>query len=367
MTYNWEMKEWPAFRFEEALIAPEIEAFRAVHASVEPAYRQIAGSGDEADELTAEAMRTSAVEGERLDESAVLSSVCRHLGLPARASEAGIRPDARAEGIAALVMDIRRDRGEPITKDLLRFWHRDLMRAQPDAGKFRSHDDPMLIVRRTAYGDYDVRFKAPPSDRVEAELDRFVETARAWRPSSDVLTNAVLKAALLHPYFESIHPFEDGNGRIGRALLAKGLAESFGAPIVVPVSPIIAAQRRDYYEALHVASLTLDWTPWTQFILPLLTEAMRAYVANIDFVLQKRAYLSRWESQISPRSLAVLKRMFRDGAEGVARGLSAAKYQRMAGVSKATATRELSTLVQMGAIRSEGAARATHYTVEFNK
>ncbi len=361
MTYNWQLEEWPNFRCETIGLADELAAFKAAHAAVVPAYRQIAGSSVESDSLMLEAVRTSSVEGERVDESVILSSVCRVMGV--QPTPSALRHDARSEGVASLVMSVRRDWKQPLTRELLLFWHRDLMLGLPGGGSFRAHTDPMLVVRRTAYGENDIRFEAPPSARVESEIKEFCKLSDGFLPDANVVARTAFKASLFHLYFESIHPFEDGNGRIGRALIAKWLAESFDAPIVVPVSVAIEKHRAAYYDELHAASLTLDWTRWTKFFVPILTEAMTTFTENIYFALRTRDYFATWETRLASRPLKVLRRLFKDGAAGVARGLSAAKYQRMTGVSKATATRDLTALATAGAIRLTGTGRAAHYEI----
>ncbi len=363
MTYNWQQKDWPNFRFETSVLADELSAFREAHAGVLPAYQLIAGSSLETEGLTLEALRTSSVEGERVDEGAILSSVCRVMGV--KPSCPAVHADARSEGVASLVMSVRRDWNRPLTRELLLFWHRDLRLGLPGAGEFRTHAEAMQIVRRDAYGDYEVRFVAPPSSRVESEISRFLEWEAAFLPSADVAARAALKSALFHLYFESIHPFEDGNGRIGRALVAKWLAESFGAPVIVPVSAAIEKHRTAYYDELQAASRILDWTRWTKFFIPILTEAMDSFARNVRFILRKRDYLATWEQRLTERQLKVIRRLFKDGEDGIARGLSAAKYQRMTGVSKPTATRDLAALVACGAVRPVGAGRAASYQLAF--
>ncbi len=362
MMYNWQKTEWPRFGVEVAELGPELEAFASAHAGVEAAYAKIAASTDEADGLVREALSSGGIEGERLDGGVIQSSVLRLMGLPP-APGPRVPHDVRAEGAALLVMDVARDRLEAVTPDLLMRWHRDLMAPLPSAGRFRTHTDAMRIVRRDAFGAYEVLFEAPPSGRVPEEMDAF---SRAWASSSwtgERLSDAALRAALFHPYFESIHPFEDGNGRLGRALVAKELSASFSAPIVVPLSPLIASRRKAYYAALRESSLSLAWTPWAKFFIPLLTEAMKAYGAEADFVLKKRAFLGHWEGRLPARPFGVLRRLFADGADGVARGLSVQKYRRMTGVSKPTATRDLVALVSAGVLVQEGQGRATRYAV----
>ncbi len=363
MNYNWQKKDWPHFVLEESEFSQELVAFQQAHATVLPAYQSVVGSSLESEGLVLEALRTSSVEGEKVDESVILSSVCRVMGV--KAPPIGFTHDQRSEGAAALVMDVRRDWHKPLNRDLLLFWHRDLMQGAVHAGQFRVHADPMQVVRQNAFGEYEVRFEAPPSAQIETEVAQFLTEVASWSFGTTPLSREAIKAALIHLYFESIHPFEDGNGRLGRALVAKILAESLGAGVVVPISPVIEAHRAAYYDELHAASFTLDATRWVKFLIPLFTQAMVQFVENVHFILRKRDYLTRWEEQLTERQMKVLKRLFKDGADGVARGLSAAKYQRMTGVSKPTATRDLAEMMHCGALVLTGAGRAAHYQLVF--
>jgi len=178
--------------------------------------------------------------------------------------------------------------------------------------------------------------------------------------------DVALKCALLHPHFESIHPFEDGNGRVGRALVAKTLAEGLGKALVLPVSTVLDRYRKDYYEAIHEASQSLDWTDWAKFFIPVLSETLSGFLSAARFISAKGAYLSMYEGRISERAKAVILRMFRDGPAGVAAGLSAAKWMRMTKVSKPTATRDLAELAKTGAILAEGNGAQTRYRLAFD-
>ena len=168
-------------------------------------------------------------------------------------------------------------------------------------------------------------------------------------------------AALFHYRYIRIHPFEDGNGRIGRALVAKVLAEGLGRPVALPVSTFVSRHRRAYYDEINVASHTLDWTSWAGFFVPVLTELLEGFVAASRFVAAKRDYLARYEAAFSERARKVVLRMFEDGEAGAKAGLSAAKWTRMAKVSKPTATRDLAELAQTGAIVPEGTGPQTRY------
>jgi predicted transcriptional regulator len=169
---------------------------------------------------------------------------------------------------------------------------------------------------------------------------------------------------MLHPHFESIHPFEDGNGRVGRALVAKTLAEGLGLPLILPVSTVIARHRAAYYDEINEASRSLDWTNWAAFFIPVLTETLEGFVAAVKFIAAKRAYLAKYESAFSDRAKKVILRMFEDGEEGVKSGLSASKWVRMAKVSKRTAERDLAELAAVGAVVAVNDGPQTRYQLD---
>lgn len=358
-TFAWQQPAWPEFKFSRAALAGELALFARALAEAKRALRKPQPLEDVAGAMTEEAVRTSAIEGVEVDESVVMSSICRALGVAY--TPAGFPKDARAEGVAQMMLSVRRDWDKPLSAGLLKDWHGSLLANDPrgvKAGVFRDGPEPMRVVRMNAYGEMEIRYEAPPSERVPEEIERFV--AR-WREIPSKPADIALKAAFMHPHFESIHPFEDGNGRVGRALVAKTLAEGIGLPLVLPVSTVIARHRRAYYEEINAASQSLDWTSWAAFFIPVLTETLTDFLAAMRFVAAKRDFLAKNEPMMSERARKVILRMFKDGEEGVRTGLSAAKWERMAKVSKATATRDLAELERAGIIVAEGAGPATRY------
>ena len=354
------MPGWPRFSFDRAALRDELAAFSTVFRAVRKA---VAGKPADpeavARSLAAEAVTTSAIEGVDVDARVVMSSICRALGVPAPAPSPA--RDRRAEGVAQMLLSVRGDWNAPISETLLRKWHGVLLAGDSRgilAGAFRTHAEPMRVIGVNAFGETEIRFEAPPSAIVTKEIRAFV---RAWEEPAEKPADVALKAAFLHPHFESIHPFEDGNGRVGRALVAKTLAEGLGVPLVLPVSTLVARHRRDYYDELHAASLSLDWTSWAAFFVPVLTELLVDFLSASRFVAAKAAYLRQYESLFSERAKKVILRMFEDGEAGAQAGLSVAKWMRMAKVSKPTATRDLAELERTGAIVAHGDGPQIHY------
>lgn len=357
--FDWQLKDWPKFTFSRAMLRDELATFADAFKAVKAALKSPLPPEAIAETLTAEAVRSSTIEGVNVDESVVMSSICRALGV-AYASD-GFAKDVRAEGVAQMVIAVREDWNKPLSEDLVKKWHGLLLSNDNrgiKAGEFRRHKEPMRVVRTNSYGEMHVRFEAPPSERVPDEMRRFVEI---WKKPATRAADVAFKAAFMHPHFESIHPFEDGNGRIGRALVAKTLSEGLGAPLILPVSTTIARHRSAYYEELNAASRSLDWTSWAAFFVPVLTESLTDFLSALRFVKEKRAYLEKYAGAFSERAKKVVLRMFEDGEKGVMAGLSAAKWMRMAKVSKPTATRDLAELESSGAIVAQGAGPSTRY------
>ena len=349
--FNWQMDGWPRHRIDRRALRDELDAFAKAFRAVKESLAKTPEDPETvARTLTAEAVTTSAIEGVEVNPGVVMSSICKALGVPA--PSAGLPRDVRAEGVAQMMLDIRSDWNAPLSAGLLRKWHGSLLSNDPRgirAGDFR--DEQVRIVRMDAFGMLEVIFEAPPPERVTRETTAFT---KRWRRKAASMDGIALKAALMHPHFESIHPFEDGNGRVGRALVAKTLCEGLGAPLVLPVSTIVARHRRSYYEQINGASKSLDWTSWCAFFIPVLTELLTDFVSEAKFVRAKREYLLKYEPLFTERARKVILRMFEDGETGACAGLSAAKWVRMAKVSKPTATRDLADLMDTGAIVSRG-------------
>ena len=359
MAFNWQQTGWPKATVNRGALKEELAAFKSALAGARKFLKKPQDPEAVAHALAQEAVKTSAIEGVNIDESVVMSSIGEVLG--GAYAPKGFTKDVRAEGVAQMVLAVRSDWNKPLSESLLKRWHKALLTGSEDKvaiGDFRSHAEPMRVVRRRADGSVEIRYEAPPSERVPREMRMFL---KMWKAPVEKPEEVALKAAMLHPHFESIHPFEDGNGRVGRALVSKTLAEGLGLPLILPVSTVIARHRAAYYDEINEASRMLDWTNWAAFFIPVLTEAIDDFVAAVKFVAAKRAFLAKYEAAFSERAKKVILRMFEDGEEGVKAGLSASKWVRMAKVSKPTATRDLAELVAAGAIVAVNAGPQTRY------
>lgn len=357
--YNYQLPGWPNGKVSRALVREELAAFKAAFSRIRKALRRGQNTDVLAWSLTQEAVTTSELEGVKVDESVVMSSICKVLGVPM--VPAGFTKDAQAEGVAHMMLAVRQDWDKPVTSALLKKWHRILLSGRDDLvsiGQFRTHTEPMRIIRRTSEGDVEVRFVAPPSAQVEKEMRAFV---RLWKTAADTPEALALACAQMHLHFESIHPFEDGNGRIGRALIAKFLAQGLGMGLVFPLSTILARHRATYYDELNAASYSLDWTSFAAFFIPVLTETLTDFLDALTFIHTKGSYLAKFEPKMSERAKKVILRLFENGPQALEEGLSAAKWMRIGKVSKPTATRDLAELAKIQALIPVKRGNLTRY------
>lgn len=311
------------------------------------------------DSMSTEAVTTSEIEGEILDQASVQSSIRRQLGLAAK--KRNVRP--AEQGVAEMTVDLFRSFAAPLSDRVLFGWHRMLMsgrRDLTDVGRYRTGREPMQVISG-AIGKPKVHFEAPPSAQIPTEMTHFIEWFNRTAPGGLEPLPALTKAGTAHLYFECIHPFEDGNGRIGRALAEKALAQSLGQPTLTALASTILSRRKSYYDALEAANKQIEITKWLAWFAGITIEAQRRTLAMVEFLIDKARLFERLRGQINERQEKALVRMFREGPDGFKGGLSAGKYASITGASPATTTRDLADLVEKGALVRAGELRHTRY------
>ncbi|MEX0719720.1 MAG: Fic family protein [Balneolaceae bacterium] len=242
-------------------------------------------------------------------------------------------------------------------------WHQMLMSGRRDLqviGGYRIHTEPMQVVS----GPVDrptVHFEAPPSEKIPEEMDRFIEWFNRTRPDGPQELPGLLRSGIAHLYFESIHPFEDGNGRIGRGISEKVLSQSLARPTLIAISTVIEANKKAYYMALHRASTGLEITGWLHYFCKTVLNAQDRTQSMIDFLIEKGKLYQAYAGQLNNRQDKVVERMFREGISGFYGGLSAKNYLSITGTTRATATRDLQSLVEMGAFTRTGKRKYMRY------
>ncbi|GAA6178009.1 Fic family protein [Sulfitobacter pacificus] len=362
MAWNWQISGWPDFRYDAASLAPFEQRFLISSGEVLGAVQHVNSAERDQlriDLLSDEAMKTSAIEGEMLDRRSVQSSLRRQLGL---------EPDSypnkpREQGVAEMMVDVYSTYAEPLTHETLFRWHEMLLsfdKRLEAVGSYRQHEDAMQIVS----GRLDrpvVHFEAPPSAQVQDEMDLYVHWFNGTAPDAEKPLPALTRAGLSHLYFESIHPFEDGNGRLGRALAEKSLAQNTGQPSLIALSFTIERKRKDYYDQLERHQKTLDVTAWLVWFAEAVLEAQQVTLERVGFFIAKAHFYDRHREALNERQAKVIERMFREGPDGFKGGLSAENYISITGTSRATATRDLQELVEMAALKRAGELRYTRY------
>ena len=362
MTWNWQKSDWPNFRWDRARPDAAEKGFLVSGGIFVGTVRHL--GKEERDHLTIETMSTEAVttseiEGEILDRASVQSSLRKQLGLAT--DERRVRPAER--GIAEMMVDLYRSFAEPLSEEKLFRWHRMVMSGSRNlrhVGRYRAGAEPMQVVSGPI-GEPRVHFEAPPSSRVPSEMEQFISWFGRTAPGGAQPLPALTRAGISHLYFESIHPFEDGNGRIGRAIAEKALAQSLGQPTLTALAATILSRRKGYYEALEAANKENETTRWLMSFAAVIIEAQRRTIALVEFLIDKTKLLDRLKGQLNPRQEKALLRMFREGPEGFRGGLSAGKYSTITGASPATTTRDLADLVAKDAMVREGERRYARY------
>ncbi|HEY8052406.1 MAG TPA: Fic family protein [Steroidobacteraceae bacterium] len=362
MRWNWQDPDWPSFRFRPNLLADSEGLFLRQCGVVVGTVRHLPNEERlllVIELISTEALKTSEIEGEVLDRDSVQSSLRRQFGL--QGETAGSAPPE--QGIAEMFGDLYRRWADPLDDATLFQWHKWLMQGRTGlrtVGDYRKHPEPMQVVS----GRIDkpkIHFEAPPSSSVATEMTRFCHWFNATGPTGDTPLPTLARAGLAHLYFECIHPFEDGNGRIGRAVAEKALAQGAGQPSLTALSLLIQRRRNDYYAQLERANKTLDVEPWLNWFASLVLAAQAHTLQGLDFLLANTRLWDRLRGQLNTRQEKALSRLMRAGVDGFVGGLSASKYMALTGAPAATARRDLGHLVELGALRRTGQLKGTRY------
>ncbi len=379
MPYIWQHPGWPELHFDASALHHALDEARLEQGKLLGLLDAIGlhSATEVVRELWVhEAMATAAIEGDALDLSAVRSSVSHQLGLHA------VRQSNRhVDGLIDVMQDATQGHHEPLSDDRLWRWQSALFPGGTSGlqriavGRYRDHAQAMEIISGTA-GREEVHYSAPPSTQVPAEMHQFLSWFESTRPqdklavSAPPTLNGLLRAGLAHLWFESIHPFEDGNGRLGRAIVDMAIAQDISAPMrVFGMARQMQAQRSAYYDALNAAQRgSLDVTPWLQWFVQTFAQACRASQGVVRQALDKSAFrLRAAQCGLSARQTKVLDRLLEAGntelGGGFLGGMTTDKYSKITSASKATASRDLSDLLAKGLLRVDGVGKATRYAI----
>jgi Fic family protein len=364
MRWNWQQPDWPDFRWDSTLLVKAETMFLHGAGVLVGMAKHLDGAAQEqllVDSMSVEALTTSEIEGEILNRASVQSSIQKQLGLAAEDRKAG----PAEQGISELMVSLYRSVDETLTRDVLFRWHRMVVSGRSDlrdVGRYRSSSEPMHVVSGAIHAPK-IHFEAPPSLQVEKEMEGFLKWFNGTASGAAGKLPALTRAGIAHLYFESIHPFEDGNGRIGRAVAEKALVQGHGQPVIIALARSILAHHRDYYAALEAANKTNDVNTWLRWFGAIAIEAQHRTLAQIEFVIHKTKLLDTVKGRVHARQEKVLLRMLREGPEGFEGGMSARKYSTIAGTSPATTTRDLAGLVEAGSLTRTGELKHTRYAL----
>jgi Fic family protein len=367
MTWNWQQKDWPYFTYDRTALEV-LEAQFLYNAGVlYGACKHL--NKDYKQQLTIElmsdeALKTSEIEGEYLNRASIQSSLRKHFGL----QEDGHPVTPAEQGIATLMVQLY-DTFEQLLNDQQLFaWHNELIAGRDDLqdkGKYRTHKETMYIVSGRVHKPT-IHFEAPPSQNAPRKMQRFIAWFNGTAPKSGYdhsMLPPLTRAGVAHLYFVSIHPFEDGNGRIGRAIAEKALAQGVGKPTFIGLSREIVKHRKVYYNALEHANKSNEITPWLLYFARTVVEAQATTQSYVEFVIAKAKFYDRFKGMFNERQSKVIERIFREVPSGFKGGLSAEKYISITKATRVTATRDLQNLVAKGALIRTGQRRYTRYNL----
>ena len=365
--WNWQKDDWGNFTYNTSEIE-KLEREYLQQSSFSFGVARHLSHKDKNDLIVEivsnEAIKTSEIEGEFLDRASLQSSIRIEFGL-GNVSHHNVKP-AEA-GIAEMMKDIFTNYDSPLTLTTIRSWHEMLMsgRRNIEIGKYRTHKEAMQIVS----GRYDkpkVHFEAPPSDDVPREMEKFIRWFNQSAPGGKTPLTPLVRAGIAHIYFVSIHPFEDGNGRIGRALVEKSLSQNMGQPTLIAISSTIDDRKREYYEQLAAQSTGNDVTNWLVYFGKTIINAQKQTIKQIDFIITKTKFFDTHKENLNLRQLKVIHRILQEGPQGFKGGFSAQNYRAITKSPSATATRDLQDLVSKGIFTKTGQLKSTRYTLDLS-
>lgn len=364
--YIWQLPFWPDFRRDDSALLRPLGITRKTQGKL-LAKSEHFGLGARADVLAQEAFTTAAIEGELLDRESVRSSVARRLGLPT----AGLPPANRhVDGLVEMLVDATRNHKEPLTAERLQGWQAALFPTGYSGmnkivvGDWRRDTEPMQVVSGPI-GKETVHYEAPPAKRVDLEVERFL----AWFQSPPDHMDGLVRAAVAHLWFVTIHPFDDGNGRIARAVTDMALARDEDMDFrLYSMSAQIRTDQDKYYDILEQTQRgDGEITEWIIWFLDCLSRAIHRSEAEIDKVMAKARFWSNIARiTLNERQRKAVNRLLEAGPGGFTGGLTNRKYRGMTKTTRETSKRDIGDLVAKGILaRRPGGGRSTSYDLNW--
>ncbi|NQT22815.1 MAG: Fic family protein [Candidatus Omnitrophica bacterium] len=368
MTYIWERKDWPNFKWQNDKLIDLLGKARLAQGKL---LSKVGTLGMDMSEesrseiLVEETIKTAAIEGQKLDEEAVRSSVARRLGLPTGGVK---KEDRNAEGMIDVIINATVDYKKPLTIKRLKSWQAALFPTEYSGlskihvGKWRGKE-PMQVISGPI-GREKIHFEALPYEKLNKEMKHFID----WWENKSKKTDGLIRAGVAHFYFVSIHPFEDGNGRIARALTDMALAQDESlSKRYYSLSSRIMKERESYYNILEKTQKgTLDITEWLEWFLLCYLRALEDSETAISKVLKKAEF---WrvhaQTELNKNQRKVINKLLEVGPEGFEGGLTTRKYVSMTKTSRATAYRDIVDMVNKDIlVRNKGKGRSVSYRLK---
>ena len=366
MRWIWQQPDWPDFRYDNrALNSRELE-FRLNSERLAGRVEALPMASQEAatiDLMLSEAIKTSAIEGEDLDRESVRSSLLSLM----TSDSIPDNSDQKAAGAAMLLVDVRKSWHTSLTHDLLGKWQSmavpELRYTPVLRGAYRNDPSATQIVSGP-YGREKVHYEAPPATQVPGEMTRFIGWYNQTIPlNRDTKIPGIARAGIAHLWFEVIHPFDDGNGRVGRAIADHALSQYLGYPTTACLATAIEGDKKSYYLQLEKASRgNLEVNAWLDYFADQVIKAQEIAREEVDFVLAKVRFYEAHGDQLNDRQARMVSRVFAEGRKGFEGGITTKKYEAITKCPNRTASRDLSDLVAKGIIIPlPGGGRTTRY------
>ena len=362
--WNWQLENWPQFIYDPHSL-DELEARFLFQSGKLLGLLQHFTKEDEnqlvAELVGNESLKTSQIEGEHLQRDSIRSSILKHLGYKKFSGKLYQAENA----IATIAMEAMEDLNRPIDDSLLFRWNKLLTLGRMDIenpGAYRIHKESIQIVSGDPL-DPKIHFSGPPSYKIPQEMKIFLWWFNNSTAQGKVSLRPLARAGICHLHFLAIHPFEDGNGRIGRNLVRRVLSQYGGRSLLISLSQVICDERKKYYEAIQKTNTTLTIDDWLIYFSTIILKAMKLSTDVINFAIEKSKFFNRADKLINDRQKKVLLRMFQEGPLGFKGGLSADNYIKITKTSRATATRDLQDLVKKRLLLRQGQLKSTRYNL----
>ncbi len=361
----WQRPEWPNFIVDASAFSERVETFHRKGERLAGRVEALSDANQTAasvDLMLSEVLASYAIEGEKLDRDSVRSSLLAHFGRVVGDTK---HANDKASAAAELIVNVRQNWNRPLSHETLGSWQSlvvvDQITTLVTRGAYRNHPEPMQIVSGGSLSQPGrIHYEAPPTAAVPGEMERFLDWYNGRAPDLP----GPIRAAVAHVWFEKIHPFNDGNGRVGRAISDHALSQALGRPTLACLATAMNEDRHSYYAELEtIGRAGLDLSGFVDYFTRAIDRAQEIAVVEVEFVLGKTRFHDRYGERLNERQRNVTARIFREGRAGFAGGLSRKNYATIAKCSPATAARDLADLRDMGALVSHGQGRSTRYEI----